>query len=407
MILAPYVSQKERNPARLDFERDGDVIGNLYNEYYGKAGVNFPDVVRSVAEKRAVAILKKPLGEGRAKELAVEISQAVANEGYLQRFRELELAFDETYRRLSEPERASATHNGTMFQTFLATVGQMRREYERALVDAMAVKGVPAELRQELVAAVPEIMSQAMRKEYERTRRKIAEMRALLGVLDRYAGDLKDMSTFVDMAGGVGDLGVAIAETRATDGVRVRVVDVVPSFEQYAGYLKSVGLVSDTRDRVSFELHPLQETSIDDREHTAIVAKHPCGGLKDEVVDLAIRENVAFVMIMTCCQDKMCEHAEQFFPKYQSDAIPTIDEFRRLAKTSARTNIDPSEAHPERRLALEAKREEGVRAMLQLDQRTAERLREAGYDVDMFQIEDPLIHKGNVIVARKRKEKTA
>jgi len=409
----PFTDIRQRSDLRRELVEEGNVIGNLYNEFYGKIAMNLADVIQGEAEKKftsylkskGVKISKKKEEDIEAKAAIREAAMAVRDEGYIVQRRELELAFDEFVKQFqSEEDFKRNIQEGEddfkqLWDELKTAYIQKIRESGETMLKKLDVQGVDSD---EIVSLAQEVFAHSMKKEYERNRRKIAETRALLSVLDRYKNDLKGIDTFIDMAGGAGDLGIAIAETYAHDGVKVRIVDVVPALQMYSGYLKENGIHMNTRDRVEFELHPLQETKISDeeRKRTAIVAKHPCGGLKEDVVSEVIQNEVPFMMLMSCCQDKMCDHVDEYY-QYYADEIDTKEEFVKIAKISARTNINLDEAPPGKRDELERKRESGVDAMNILDEITANRLRRAGYQVDIIRLEDPMIPKGNVLVARK------
>lgn len=411
--LGEYVGIRKTTDLRREVLEAGDVISNLYNEHYGKMAVNLPDVIRGMTEKAFLGYLKKQgididastISGAQTRLIVGQATEKIHHNGYLMKKRELELAYD-TFIQQFKTQADYEKHLQEGAGDFARLWSELRSEY------LAEVRMVASELIRDLgrtdvnVDDFTKLFEEAFRKalkgEYERNRRKIAETRALLEVLESYAEDFSSIEHVLDMAGGAGDLGIAIADHYAKDGKQVRIIDVVPVLELYADYLKGIGLSEGTRDRVTFEIHPLQVTEIPvgERDKTAIVAKHPCGGLKEDIVNLAIQSEVPFLMIMTCCQDKMCQHAEEYYPFYAKE-IPSREAFTDLLKRSAQTNIIVDDERPEMQERLEKKRQDGIQAMQILDTITANRLREAGYEVDMLVSDNRRIIKGNIIVARK------
>jgi hypothetical protein len=344
------------------------------------------------------------------KQAAEGMANAIASRSFQVQKRELEYAFEVYMKEFVAREGFNESYQDYLeegAEDFDRLRSEIQDEYERDIVTAAREFDVFDDVSDEsLKELAVKIVGEAMKKEYKRTRGKIAESREFLKIIDRYQSSLTNIEEFIDMAGGAGDIGVLLGEKFSDKDIRVRIVDVVPVLEQYAGYLKEQGISSGMTERVKFELHPLQETVITEPSKTAIIAKHPCGGLKDDIVDIAIENGVPFLAIMTCCQDKMCDHADQYADKYVDETgannrFKSKEEFIEVAKRSASTNIEVDEAPKKSQRKLQGKFDQGVEAMRRLDEITAERLKEAGYEVDIITIESDLVKKGDVIIARK------
>lgn len=403
-----YRALRDEVSHRKEFKQDGDYLSNLYNEYYGKSAVNLIDAVQSTVRRRVEAFAKKKKID--ISEAAIESLSVVAfNDAQQIEHREIELAFDQ-YVQQFKNEEAYALHIADGLKEFDVFIHEWSKkrlsDISRVISSWKLGYGLTEEDAHGLEQMLDATVFDVRKKEYDRNRRKIAECQALIGILDKHKDKLSGIHTFIDAAGGAGDLGIATAEHFKDQDINVRIVDVMPALKGYSEYLISNGLHDDMSTRVSFELSPLQEIDIpkDKRQETAIVAKHPCGGLKDDIISLAIGNEVPFLMVMTCCQDKICDHLDTYFPYYESSDIPDVETFKNVLKMSARTNIqlDAYEPGTQKYFDAEKKKEEGQTAMNLLDQVSAKRLEQAGYTVEITQISDNLIYKGNVIIAVKK-----
>jgi len=394
------------------------VIQNLYNKYLGKEAINLQDVVQSIIKDKLVnkkdnsknkfgldlqtiddlaklswtieMQIEKMEKEATFYDMFVEKNKGIFRVGETGGWSELSKQMNERRRMLEDLENKRLTN------------------IKRRVDELKAQFNFSESQTNKIVDIIESSLFRGAKKEHNRTKRKAHEISELLDLLEKYGDGVRDIQTFIDMAGGAGDLGLAIAEEYNDHEAKVRVVDVMPVLEGYNEYLRQASLYTETAERVSFELVPLQEIDIkeEERGQTALVAKHPCGGLKDDIITLAIDNEIPFVMIMTCCQDKICKHAETYFPLYQSTDIPNIDTFKKVLKTSARTNIEPDTFidNLNQYEKMRKEREGGDKAMDLLDSISAERLRKAGYNVVIEKVGGGKINKGNVIVAVKRKK---
>lgn len=401
-LQGDYIREKMRTGEHDDF----DIVANMYNGVYGKRAANMKDVLRGVTESRVTSWAKRHgiiLTEQDGARL-LTLADAVNDMSAEFSDFEADVAFDAALRDIHTHAREDADAlferaTNKLEQDRAAIAAKKKARLWQAVEIFAGEIGVPPIERQDLHTFVDTLFPQAYAKEFLRNERKMAEVLELLDIVERHG--IARYHHIVDAAGGAGDLGVAIAEKYPS--VDVRVVDVVAGLGDYVSYLARNGLDQTTRNRVHFELSPLQDVTVlpSEAEETALVAKHPCGGLKDEIINLAARENVPFLCIMSCCQDKMALHPEVYAKYYGMEN--DIPGFVHLAKRSARTNIEPEDFRNDEKMYAKKKQEraDGFAAMNDLDRRSVDRLRSLGYEVEMETSTDSRIKKGNTIIAKK------
>lgn len=243
-----------------------DIVANMYNGVYGKR-----------ARKKKIPLT--PEHEEDVLRLADALNGFASD---VQEF-EADVALDEALRavkKLPHAHEKDAAFTKAMFtrQEAHESLSRSSQEALKKAVEAFALTlGVQrADDLQELETLCASLLPLAREKEFKRNERKMAEVLELLEILEKEG--VEHFHHLIDAAGGAGDLGIALAERYPH--MDARIVDVVPALGDYVAYLSRNGLHKTTRDRVHFELSPLQNVEVHPAEapDTALVAKHPCGG---------------------------------------------------------------------------------------------------------------------------------
>lgn len=220
--------------------------------------------------------------------------------------------------------------------------------------------------------------NQIHREVTERTRRKMEELKYLIGLIDFP----EDCTEIYDVAGGAGDVAIALTLKAYLERLPINKATIVDPVEEFGFFseliINHMPFGQTLRELVKFRQDTLQ--NVDFPENAIVVAKHPCGDLADDLIERWLSSDSPELVMMTCCQGKAKNRA----PRYSLEKEEWVD----LCKKSDWTNSQDPE-----------KRKEGADAMAELDTKRVEYLRGKGVKVD-FYTTDKFI-KGNVIVAKR------
>lgn len=278
---------------------------------------------------------------------------------------------------LPEPERKRAEFYSRL--VFLKTQ-QTFRDKANAIIRKNKEKGLGR------------VTNDTLETEAGKTQKKLMQKMEELKYMISLMGDELDslppeVDRIVDMAGGAGDLGLAVSMEMMVRGRKLNQTEIVDPEEDLALYNKL--LVQELPDSeefkkvVRFEMKTLQEAEIPD--NAVVVAKHACGDLTDTIIEKWVQSESPLLIIMTCCQEKAADRPARY-------NIPQ-DDWKKWCRESSKTN-SPGNA---RKIA------EGMDAMTKLDTARVSYLRRYGFEAKLVQTDK--FPKGDVIIARRIKVK--
>jgi hypothetical protein len=267
---------------------------------------------------------------------------------------------------------------------------KLRRELEKDGLEASEI---------ELEAAVPQPITERDRETvsaevWSKMKQKVEELRYVNGIVDELLPKMpNDIHAVIDMAGGAGDLGLAVSSELMARGRKIKDVEIVDPQEGVDDFMHNIIDHLPFRDELRQVTHHntgyLQDAHI--RPDSVVVAKHACGTLTDAIISQWIDSESPMLIAMTCCQDK-AKHQPASYGMSQ-------EHWHDACVASALTNTEvPDEPGRARDIALR-KLEEGQRAMLELDMARVEYLRRHGFKAELRL--NPEFPKGDVIIARR------
>lgn len=229
---------------------------------------------------------------------------------------------------------------------------------------------------------------------WEKQTQKVEELRYINELIDGLIDRLPpDVDTVIDMAGGAGDLGLAVGTELLARGRALRRAEIVDPQEGVAQFMEKIITWLPFRKEMESAAHHttgyLQDAKI--TPESMVVAKHACGSLTDDIVEMWRDSESPILVAMTCCQDKAADNPARY-------GIPQA-EWHRLCKASAKTNtVVPEAPGPARDMALRELKT-GHEAMDALDLARVEYLRRHGFQAELHKTDK--FPKGNVIIARR------
>jgi hypothetical protein len=210
------------------------------------------------------------------------------------------------------------------------------------------------------------------------------ELQYIIAILAPILKDLPpEVNTVIDMAGGVGDLGLALTYHLMLQNHRINDARIVDPFAYQEGFDFLMERILDyipdgerLRDVVKHYNLGLQDAEIP--SGSIVVAKHPCGDLADSIIENWVNSDSDVLAIMTCCQGKAASKPARygFTQSAWSDLCLTSDQTKEADKR---------------------RRDEGVAAMTALDTARRDFLREWFFEAELFQTDR--FPKGDLIVA--------
>ena len=238
------------------------------------------------------------------------------------------------------------------------------------------------------------------KKVSEKVSQKMEELKYMMSVIEPELGKLnKDKPVnIMDMAGGAGDLALAVSINVIAKGMELGEVQIVDPFSKIAELDHFTKLMFDyipqgdlLREKIKHTNESIQEAEI--IEDAIVVAKHSCGDLADSIIEKWVQSTSPLLVIMTCCQDKACGLPARYNISQEN--------WNKWCKESSRTNVVLPLETSKKYDKLKGKLESGKKAMTSLDQARVEYLRRHGFDAELMQTDK--FPKGDVIIARRKK----
>lgn len=217
---------------------------------------------------------------------------------------------------------------------------------------------------------------------------KVEELRYLNSVFERYMESLpRGTNRIVDVAGGSGDLGLALSTLLLSKGKELEETRIADPFSSSFGFdyfmdtmLDYIPFRDELREKVIHTNESAQEAEMP--ADAVVVAKHSCGTLSDDIIERwASSSKSPMLMIMTCCHNKAVgEPARYGMGQSEWDKL--------CKETGKASNEDPK------------KRAEGMAALTQLDKARIAYLERRGFDAVLTQTDE--FPMGDVIVVRRK-----
>lgn len=223
---------------------------------------------------------------------------------------------------------------------------------------------------------------------------KVDELRYVNRLIAEQLDSLpENIHSVVDMAGGAGDLGLAVTTELLSRGKDITHTEIVDPQEGVAEFMETIIDHLPFRDTlekiVEHNTGYLQDAHI--TPDSMVVAKHACGTLTDDIISQWRESESSLLVAMTCCQGKAAhEPARYGFGQ---------KEWEKLCQESDLTNTQIPDAPGKGRDRALAKLEEGNRAMKKLDMARVEYLRRHGFKAELSTTDE--FPKGDVIIARR------
>ncbi|MFH1405228.1 MAG: methyltransferase [Patescibacteria group bacterium] len=231
-------------------------------------------------------------------------------------------------------------------------------------------------------------------KIHTKMEQKVDELRYVNSVIEGELDTLpEDVRSVIDMAGGAGDLGLAITNELLSVGREVDHTEIVDPQEGVADFMET--MITYLPYREHHEKHTVHNTAFlqgaEITPDSMVVAKHACGTLTDDVIKQWRESESKVLVAMTCCQDKAKDNVALYgFSQ---------EEWHRLCKESAMTNTEVPELPGKAKDRALRRLEKGNRAMKALDMARVEYLRRHGFKAELHVTDK--FPKGDVIVARR------
>ena len=232
------------------------------------------------------------------------------------------------------------------------------------------------------------------RRIWSKMAQKVDELRHLNGILaEEFDRMPANISKVIDMAGGAGDLGLAVTNELLSRGRDVQSTEIVDPQAGVKEFMETIIDHLPFRETLKRIAHHntgyLQDAKI--TPESIVVAKHACGTLTDAVIEQWRDSKSPMLVAMTCCQDK----AKDAPARYGFSQ----EEWSRLCVESGKTGVEvPDEHGPARDEALKRVKE-GMAAMKKLDMARVGDLRRRGFAARL-DITDKF-PKGDTIIARR------
>ncbi|MDO8572020.1 MAG: methyltransferase [bacterium] len=227
-------------------------------------------------------------------------------------------------------------------------------------------------------------LHQEAQKTEEKVEQKMEELRYMMDIIRPTLKTLPDsVNKVMDMAGGAGDLGMAVTmEMLATDKP-LKETHIVEPFAELQVFnriiLNELPRAEEFKKIITYDLETVQEAVIP--ADAIVVAKHACGDLTDAIIEEWVESESPLLAIMTCCQDKAKDQPARYGISQ--------DEWEHLCRVSGKTG-DTNPAH----------RAKGMEAMTRLDEARVAYLQRHGFEAELIQTDK--FPKGDVIIARRK-----
>jgi hypothetical protein len=229
---------------------------------------------------------------------------------------------------------------------------------------------------------------------WSKMKQKVEELEYVNELLQKEAhGITPNVRAVIDMAGGAGDLGLAVGTELMAQGRELKDIEIVDPQKGVDDFMENIIEHIPFREDFQKIAHHntgyLQDANI--RPDSIVVAKHACGTLTDAIIEQWINSESPMLVAMTCCQDK----AKDMPARYGLEQRRWHD----LCVLSGATGQEvPEEPGVQRDIALK-ELERGKQAMYELDMARVEHLRRNGYKAELHTTDK--FPKGDVIIARR------
>ncbi len=217
----------------------------------------------------------------------------------------------------------------------------------------------------------------------EKIVQKMDELKYMISLMNEELDNLPpNIRRVIDMAGGAGDLGLAVSMELLARNKKLDETNIVDPVEDLAIFNRLIVEQLPDSDQfkkiVKYKTQTLQEAEIP--SDALVVAKHSCGDLTDTIIERWVQSESPLLIIMTCCQDKAKDQPARY--------NISQDDWRKWCKDSSKTNSEDVK-----------KRAQGMEAMTKLDEARVSYLRRFGFDAQLIQTD--MFPKGDVIIARR------
>ncbi|MBI3633589.1 MAG: methyltransferase [Candidatus Vogelbacteria bacterium] len=220
-------------------------------------------------------------------------------------------------------------------------------------------------------------------KTKNKVEQKMEELRYMTDIINNEFPTLPpQVDRVIDMAGGAGDLGLAVSMEMMLRGQKLKETNIVDPVAELSNFnrliIDELPDADKFREIVKYKVKSLQEAEI--QADAMVVAKHACGDLTDTIIEKWVQSDSPVLVLMTCCQDK----AQDQPARYKISQ----EDWKKWCKDSAKTNTnDP------------IKLAQGMAAMTRLDQARVDYLKRFGFEAKLIQTDK--FPKGDVIIARR------
>ena len=249
--------------------------------------------------------------------------------------------------------------------------------------------------RQSQGKTVSELDRELLRKKTsEKMAQKVDELEHVSKLMAENFDTLPDnIHTVVDMAGGAGDLGLAVTTELLSRGKDIAHTEIVDPQEGVSEFMKTIidylPFREDLEKIVVHNTGKLQAAHI--TPDAMVVAKHACGTLTDDIISQWRESKSGMLVAMTCCQGKAASEPSRYgFSQ---------NEWENLCHSSDLTNTEIPEQPGKARDRALRRLEEGNRAMKKIDMARVEYLRRHGFAAELSTTDK--FPKGDVIMARR------
>lgn len=289
-----------------------------------------------------------------------------------------------------DQEAAATTALSSPREEFYEKMLQVRSMY--VYLDAM--EKLRRERAQEGKAVTEHDREITSEEVWRKMKQKVEELRYVNGIVDEMLPKMPEgIHAVIDMAGGAGDLGLAVSSQLLARGKEIKDVEIVDPQEGVDDFMHTIIDHLPFRHELEKVAHHntgyLQDAHI--RPDAIVVAKHACGTLTDDIIRQWIDSESPMLIAMTCCQDK-AKHQPASYGMSQGHWHDTC-------VASALTNTEVPEQPGKARDIAIRKLEEGQKAMFELDMARVEYLRRHGFKAELRL--NPEFPKGDVIIARR------
>lgn len=232
------------------------------------------------------------------------------------------------------------------------------------------------------------------RKIWNKMNQKVEELRYVNELLaDRFDVIPRNVHEVIDMAGGAGDLGLAVTNEFLSTGREVTHTEIVDPQEGVAEFMKTIIDYLPFRDQLEqIAVHNtayLQDAHI--TPDSLVVAKHACGTLTDAIISQWKSSESPMLVAMTCCQGKAKGMGAPYGFKQK--------EWDQLCKESDLTNTEVPELPGKKQNKALEKLNRGNIAMIKIDMARVNYLRRHGCAAELTTTDK--FPKGDVIFARR------